>query len=96
MYKEQLSINPAEIFVSLNFDNVKKEIKAKFSNLEDLGSVILTKTKNYALSINNIGKVVILYNYLSESELEELINFIEHSFKISIDSFAFDKKPLLN
>jgi len=96
MYKEQISLNPSQIYVYLDFDCVKKEITSKFNNIEDFGDVVLTKQGNFALSINNIGNVSILYNSLSRTELEALVNDIEESFKNIIHSFKFEKQNILN
>ncbi|MCM3111694.1 hypothetical protein [Lederbergia lenta] len=91
MYKEHISLKPTNIYINLDFDSVKNKIKNKYIDFEDLDTVVLTRTKDYALSINNIGNVLILYDHLPIQKIEDVINFLEESFKASINSFTFDK-----
>jgi hypothetical protein len=91
VYKEQLSFNPNKIFLNIDFDRVKSEIKKQFVETEDYGSVILTKRDSFVVSINDIGKVIVLYDHLPKEELETVLGKIEKSFKKSVSSFELEK-----
>ncbi|WP_316570683.1 hypothetical protein [Neobacillus sp. YIM B06451] len=91
MFKEQLSFTPKSIYIDLNFEDVKEELKNKYSNLQDLGGLVITQSNDYVITINKIGKVVILYNHLPDIELYELVRQIEQSFRTTVDTFSLEK-----
>lgn len=89
MYKEKLSLVPSKIYLNLNFECVKKELFSKFNDIQDLGDVIYTQNADFVLSFDNIGKVIILYNQISPNKMKKLVDSIEDSYKVSMNSFTF-------
>jgi len=93
LYNERAIFTPNNIYVDLNFKDVKELLKTKISSqFKDMGDILIFKDSNLFMSINDIGQVNILYNHLPDTEISNIVQKIENSFKQHTASFSMERQ----
>ncbi|MGG4200761.1 hypothetical protein [Peribacillus frigoritolerans] len=78
---ENITYYPNQAFFNLEFENVKKDIKDEFRNIEDCGSIIFSKYEGLSLSVNKNGKVKIFSTANNNVIDREVVHKIEVIFQ---------------
>lgn len=87
MFSNNEIFYPRHIYLDLDFNKIKNNLKDICYKYEDLGSVFVIKSDNFYLSVNNIGKVEVFFNELKKDQLFESISKVEAVFKSHVDDF---------
>lgn len=101
MFKNINSFYPNDIFPRLNFTKIKNDLKdlslwQHSSLIEDFGSILIIENDSYYVTINNIGKIQIGYDFIDTKYMNEIVNNIEIIFKEQAQSFNIKNKTLNN
>ncbi|MGA4486519.1 hypothetical protein ACPA3B_24280 [Bacillus bombysepticus] len=94
MHEKYKFFYPNDLFININFESVKEKLKDTFPYSQDFGSIFITRSEAYEISINDIGRIGIHYTNLSNQELKELLNQIEAKFQDNIQSFQINTSDL--
>lgn len=79
---------PQTIYLNINFDLIKKNIKNIYTKCEDFGSILAIYCDEYIISVNNIGKIEIFFDKeLDYAIIMKEISSIEFIFKKYINDF---------
>ncbi|MDL0163106.1 hypothetical protein [Clostridioides difficile] len=82
------SFYPNNIYPTIDFLKIKKQLKSTYKNdLSDCGSICIIERKDYSISINSIGEVNIYYDSKLKQYIEDAVKDIELMFKSQIRSF---------
>ena len=91
MYKNNSIFYPKDIFLNINFESIKNELKLENKNFEDYGNIIIFKLDQYFYSINSFGKLQLFYNSLCQPNVNDLINTVENKFKKQVSNFIIQR-----
>ncbi|WP_176345168.1 hypothetical protein [Priestia aryabhattai] len=88
-YNYSKELNPNNIYPSINFNKIKKQLKliSDTNEFKDYGSLFLLKNHQFAVSVNKIGKVYVFYNDIEKDEYSHTLESIEHIFKTEASDF---------
>lgn len=87
MYQNSQIFYPKSVYLDLDFNVIKENLKLIVPNYSDYGSIIVLKDDQYYYSVNDIGKVEVFYNELDNIQIEKSIKRIESIFRIFVDDF---------
>ncbi|CAI3206084.1 hypothetical protein [Clostridium neonatale] len=95
MYSNNVTFYPKQIYIDLDFKNIKSNLSNTYKEHQDFGSVFVAQNSTYLVSINNIGKLQVFYNFIEEKTVDEIISEVELEFKKQISDFEIQKKKKL-
>ncbi|WP_039653726.1 hypothetical protein [Clostridium tyrobutyricum] len=93
MMNDIITFYPKSLYSNIDFEEIKKQFTADNIKFKDFGSIIIAYTSNYTISINDIGKMEILYNnnlIVDKGKLEEQVKQIENIFKVQVQDFKVE------
>lgn len=88
MLIQEKSFYPNDIYPKIDFLNIKRQLKSIYKNdLSDCGSICIIERKDYSMSVNSLGEVIIYYDSKFKQCVQDAIRDIELMFKSQIRSF---------
>lgn len=92
MYNNNIIFYPKQIYIDLDFKNIKNNLSKTYKEHQDYGSIFIAENSSYLMSINNIGKLQVFYDFIEEETVDEIIFEIELEFRKQISDFKIEKK----
>ena len=92
MYNNNIIFYPKQIYIDLDFKNIKSNLSNMYKEHQDYGSIFIAQNTSYLMSINNIGKLQVFYDFIEEETVDEIISEIELEFRKQISDFEIQKK----
>ncbi|MDO0426763.1 hypothetical protein KLN95_17635 [Clostridioides difficile] len=88
MLIQEKSFYPNNIYPKIDFLKIKRQLKSIYNNsLSDCGSICIIERKDYSMSVNSLGEVIIYYDSKFKQCVQDAIRDIELMFKSQIRSF---------
>lgn len=87
LYKNNQIFYPQNLYLNINFENVKNELKYNYKEYEDYGSIISIFHNNFLMSVNSFGKIQVFYNAIDNKALVKGLNNVESIFQKQIKDF---------
>lgn len=92
MYNNKVVFLPQYIYLMINFENIKNNLKNMKSLYKDYGSIIALQDKDILITVNSIGKVEILFDdSIKQQFVDEDLYKIENIFRKQISDFKLIK-----
>lgn len=79
-------LTPSHIYLSFDFNTIKKQISDTYNNVEDYGSIVLISKDASFFSVNSYGKMEFFSSGINKSDL----NIIRNLFKQQIAGFNYN------
>lgn len=93
MYRESVAFTPNNIYINLQFKDVKEYLKVNSNDeIKDLGDLLLLRNSNRLISVNDIGQVNILYNHLQDKEIDNIAKTVQESFQQHVKGFRIERQ----
>ncbi|HFL3270324.1 TPA: hypothetical protein ACG3I2_002332 [Clostridioides difficile] len=88
MLIQEKSFYPNNIYPQIDFLKIKRQLKSIYKNdLSDCGSICIIERKDYSMSVNSLGEVIVYYDSKFKQCVQDAIRDIELMFKSQIRSF---------
>ncbi len=88
--KSYIEFRPKDVYPNLNFSLIKSRLILLTDKYEDYGSLLLLRYSNLAVSINDIGKVILYYDVYNKRKMIETLNVIEKAFQVEVEDFEIN------
>lgn len=90
MFKKRNTYSPEKIYIDINFESVKNDLKQIYDNYDDFGSLMRINFDQYMITVNRMGEIKFLYNDLNEMKVRKNLRNIEQAFQKDIPIFEVD------